>query len=129
VDASIEWTEGSTCSILRSNSSFPVPASSSRKPDRARGHSIPRVETLGWPPLRLHPLASSPGGRADVLFEASRGAHSDALRELRAEARRFASILPRLIDAPEAVTELTNAAIQLAGAMNQLAGWVSQLAL
>jgi hypothetical protein len=52
-------------------------------------------------PLRLHPLPSSPGGRADVLIEASRGAHSDALQELRAEAQRFESILSRLIAAPD----------------------------
>jgi|GEM_PF-3808357 len=53
------------------------------------------------PPVRLHPLPSSRGGRADVLLQASQGAHSDALQELRAEARRFESILSRLIDAPD----------------------------
>lgn len=72
------------------------------------------------PPLRLHPLASSPGGRADVLFEASRGAHSDALRELRAEARRFESILPRLIDAPEAGQDLLDLLEEAGDGMDRL---------
>jgi hypothetical protein len=53
------------------------------------------------PPVRLPPLPSSRGGRADVLLQASQGAHSDALQDLRAEALRFASILSRLIDAPD----------------------------
>jgi len=52
------------------------------------------------PALSLHTLGS-PGGRADVLFEASRSAHGDALQELRAEAQRFERVLPRLIAAPE----------------------------
>jgi hypothetical protein len=51
--------------------------------------------------VRLPPLPSSRGGRADVLLQASQGAHSDALQDLRAEALRFASILSRLIDAPD----------------------------
>ena len=54
----------------------------------------------GGPALSLHTLGS-PGGRADVLFEASRSAHGDALQELRAEAKRFERVLPRLIAAPE----------------------------
>jgi hypothetical protein len=59
------------------------------------------AERASGPPVRLPPLPSSLGGRADVLLQASQGAHSDAVRELRAEARRFASILSRLIDAPD----------------------------
>jgi hypothetical protein len=58
-------------------------------------------ELASRPPVRLHPLPSSRGGRADVLLQASQGAHSDALQDLRAEALRFASILSRLIDAPD----------------------------
>jgi hypothetical protein len=74
------------------------------------------------PPLRLHPLASSPGGRANVLLEASRGAHGDALRELRAEARRFESVLSRLIDAPdpEAGEDLLELLSEAGDAMDRL---------
>ncbi len=77
---------------------FQVPRGELRRAVRlAREHE----ELASRPPVRLHPLPSSRGGRADVLLQASQGAHSDALQELRAEARRFASILSRLIDAPD----------------------------
>lgn len=49
------------------------------------------------PPLR--PSAS--GGRAETLYEMSRGVHGDALRDLRNEARSFERILPRLIAATD----------------------------
>jgi hypothetical protein len=43
-----------------------------------------------------------PGGRAEALFEVSRGAHGEARQELRDQARSFELILPRLIAAAEA---------------------------
>jgi hypothetical protein len=49
---------------------------------------------------------SSPGGRADALFAVSSGAQSDALLELRAEARSFQSLLPRLVTAGETAEDL-----------------------
>ena len=67
------------------------------KQERAAGNARPReIEPSSGP----RSLAST-GNRADLLFEASRGAHGDALRELRSEARRFERILPRLIVAEE----------------------------
>jgi len=71
------------------------------------------------PALSLQALAS-PGGRADVLFEASRGAHGDALRELRAEARRFESILPRLIAGPESGEALLELLDEAAAGVDRL---------
>jgi hypothetical protein len=66
---------------------------------QARDSRDPGPRAAG-PALGPRSLAST-GSRADILFEASRGAHGDALRELRSEARRFERILPRLILAEE----------------------------
>jgi hypothetical protein len=42
-----------------------------------------------------------PGGRAEALFEMSRGAQGEALQQLRDQARKFEPILPRLIAAAD----------------------------
>lgn len=76
---------------------FKVPLTELRRAVKQARESGDRA---AGPALGLRSLAS-PGGRADALFEVSRGAHGDALRELRAEARRFEHVLPRLIAAAE----------------------------
>jgi hypothetical protein len=66
---------------------------------------LKRSRLAGAPPAgqgSRHPPFASPGGRAEALFEVSRGAHGDARQELRDEARSFERILPRLIAAAEA---------------------------
>lgn len=57
------------------------------------------------PAFGLRSLAS-PASRADVLVEVSRSAQGEALLELRAEARSFQAVLPRLITAGEDDEEL-----------------------
>jgi hypothetical protein len=69
-------------------------------PELRRAVRQARAEESHAEPL-FHRSPEPHGSPADALFEASRGAHGAALENLREEALRFETVLPRLIEAGE----------------------------
>jgi hypothetical protein len=95
---------------------FGVPLPALRRAVKSAREAMGRA---AGPAFGLRSLAS-PASRADVLVEVSRSAQGDALLELRAEARSFQTVLPRLITAGEDDEELPELLEEAAARLNRL---------